>query len=507
MTRPPTASPAGKHAEPAEPVKVPPTSAAKASPGSGAAPLLFTVDDDASLLRVMEHHLVTEGYRVEKFRRPEEALAKLESSKPALVLTDLRMPGMNGVELVREVRRRLPDAFVIVLTGFPSVESAVEAMREGAFDFIQKPVQRDPLLRSVAKALELRRLAEENRRLRHWVDGYLSFEGLVAQAPSMQRLLAQARQVASSQAPILLLGETGSGKEVLARALHHASPRGDGPFIAINCAAIPADLLESELFGHAKGAFTGAVTDKTGRIQAAEGGTLFLDEIGDLPLALQPKLLRVLQERTVEPVGKNQGTPVDFRLICATHRDLAARVAQGQFREDLFYRLNVVPLKLPPLRERRADIPALFLRLCHKACELEGRPSMDVEPALLEKLAQRDWPGNVRELENAAKRLVALCPDSVLRVEALKYAGLDDDGEGSGAGATEGSPRAKRTGATPLPPGSELPEGHLDLEAWTDDLILRALAKHGGNQSATARYLGVSRNTLVYRMEKRGLRG
>jgi DNA-binding NtrC family response regulator len=322
----------------------------------------------------------------------------------------------------------------------------------------------------------------------------------------MQKLLAQARRVASSQAPVLFLGETGSGKEVLARALHQASTRAQGPFIAINCAAIPAELLESELFGHAKGAFTGAVTDKPGRIQAAEGGTLFLDEIGDLPLALQPKLLRVLQEKTIEPVGKNQSIPVDFRLICATHHDLRARVAAGQFREDLYYRLNVLPLQIPPLRERRADIPALFLRLCQKACELEGRVAIDVEPALLDRLAQMDWPGNVRELENAAKRLVALCSDTVLKVEALMNAGLEAEEDSDGRVVPSiGHPMGHRISLS-MGAESPLPEGHLDLEAWIDDLVLRALEKHEGNQSATARYLGVSRNTLVYRLEKRGLR-
>lgn len=450
---------------------------------------ILIVDDDAPLLRVLEHHLAGEGYQVEKESRPQAALDRLGIIRPHILLTDLRMPGLTGHEMLARVREKSPDTLVIMLTGFPTVEDAVNAMRAGAHDFIQKPVDREHLLRVVRKAVDLLDLRHENRRLRSLVEDFLGFDTMVGQSAAMQKIYVQARQVAASSANVMLLGETGTGKEVLARAIHRASPRGDKPFIAVNCAAIPGELLESELFGHVKGAFTGAIADRIGRFQAAEGGTLFLDEIGDLPPSLQPKLLRVIQERTIEPVGSRDSLPIDFRLISATHRDLKARVGEGLFREDLYYRLNVVPIVLPPLVDRKEDIAPLFMRFLKMEGDKEGRTPLETDPEVLQCLARYRWPGNVRELENLARRLVALNMSGRISLADLP--------------PPYGAAAEARVASSDLL--SELPEDGLDLEEWTDGVILKALEKNNWNQSRTARYLKISRNSLLYRMDKRGL--
>ncbi len=454
---------------------------------------ILIVDDDVTLLRVLEHHLTAEGYQVEKENRPEAALKRIEAFHPHILLTDLRMPGLTGHDVLAHVREKSPETLVIMLTGFPTVEDAVKAMRSGAYDFIQKPVDREHLLRVVRKAADILDLRRENLQLRNLVENFLGFDNMVGHSPGMQKVYAQARQVAASSASIILLGETGTGKELLARAIHRASPRRDKPFVAVNCAAIPSELLESELFGHVKGAFTGAISDRIGRFQAAEGGTLFLDEIGDLPQSLQAKLLRVIQERVVEPIGSRQPLPVDFKLISATHRDLKKRVEEGLFREDLYYRLHVVPIVIPPLRDRKEDIAPLFMRFLKLEADKEGRTPLVTDPEVLKCLEQFTWPGNVRELENLARRMVALNTSGKLSLEDLSPPYCD----------VLESPATSPAFSPGLLP--ELPEKGLDLEAWVDGLVLKALEKHQWNQSRTARYLNITRNTLLYRMDKRRL--
>jgi DNA-binding NtrC family response regulator len=471
---------------------------------------ILIVDDDPSLARVLEHHLQEAGYQVSKCLNSVEGLERLDREKPDILFSDLRMPGLNGHELLQQAKAKHSELLVIMLTGFPTLNDAIEAMRHGAYDFLQKPVDRGQLLRVVGKAADLIALRRENERLRSLVDTYAGFGGLVGEAPQLRRVIAQAKQVAESQAPVLVLGETGTGKELLAKAIHSSSPRHAAPFIAINCSAIPAELMESELFGHMKGAFTGAIQNRPGRIQAAAGGTLFLDEVGDLPLSLQPKLLRVLQEKQVEPIGSHRGISVDFRLIAATHRDLAAMVQAGTFREDLYYRLNVIPLTLPPLRERREDIPLLFMRLLKRECEREGRLPPQVTPELLQALTRAEWPGNVRELENLARRLLALNHGTTLTLTDWKETenAFHATGPLTSSRIGAGFPQ-KKEGRPVLDvdslPDFDLPESGLDLEGLNDAVVVKALQMHQSNQSATARYLGISRNSLIYRMEKRGL--
>ena len=448
---------------------------------------IFVVDDDASLCKVVVHQLSQEGYSVSHETDPLAARAKISRDRPTIVISDLRMPGLSGHDILAHCRAESPETAVIVMTGYPTVDDAVEAMRVGAFDFLQKPVDRPQLLRVLDKACEMLDLRRENSLLRTMVDNYLGLDQMVGQSPAMQKVYTQARQIAQSSANLIIIGETGTGKELLAKSIHRLGPRVNKPFEAINCAAIPADLLESELFGHVKGSFTGATADRDGRILASAGGTLFLDEIGDLPSSLQPKLLRVLQEKVVEPIGSRHAIPVDFRLICATHRDLPAMVKDGSFREDLFYRIQVVPLELPPLRERREDIALLFMRFLRDESNREKRQPLEVDPMVLREISAQDWPGNVRELENLARRIFAL--------NATGKVGLDDlPWKTSGLGRSND-----------LLLSGSLPEEGFDLEEWTDQLILKALAKNEGNKSRTARYLGISRNTLQYRMEKHGL--
>ena len=448
---------------------------------------IFVVDDDASLCKVIVHQLSQEGYSVSHDTDPIAARTHITAERPTIVISDLRMPGLSGHDILAHCRADSPATAVIVMTGYPTVDDAVEAMRVGAFDILQKPVDRPQLLRVIDKACEMLELRRENSFLRTIVDNYLGLDQMVGQSPAMQKVYAEARQVAQSSANLVIFGETGTGKELLAKSIHRLGPRVNKPFEAINCAAIPADLLESELFGHVKGSFAGATEDRSGRILASAGGTLFLDEIGDLPPSLQPKLLRVLQEKVVEPIGARQAIPVDFRLICATHRDLLSMVKDGLFREDLFYRIQVVPIELPPLRARREDIALLFMRFLRDESTREKRQPLEVDPLVLREITAQEWPGNVRELENLARRLFALNVTGKVGLEDLPW-------KASGQGKPSESMLC-----------GCLPEEGFDLEYWTDQVILKALAKNEGNKSRTARYLGISRNTLQYRMEKHGL--
>ncbi|UCV05843.1 sigma 54-interacting transcriptional regulator [Dechloromonas denitrificans] len=398
---------------------------------------ILVVDDDEDILRLLSMRLRARGFRVSGAGSAEEALARLAVDPPRIVISDVRLPGRDGLALYEEIRATRPSLPVILLTAHGSIPDAVDATSRGVFGYLTKPFDSQILLGKIDQALQLSAPAlpvdasvgsGAGSRSEDWQDG------IVFRSSQMAELMAEARMVAASEASVLIRGESGTGKEVLARAIHRASPRGKGPFIAINCGAIPEQLLESELFGHVKGAFTGAGNNRVGLIQAANGGTLFLDEIGDMPLSLQVKLLRVLQERVVRPVGATHSEPVDVRLLSATHRDLDAAMAQGQFREDLYYRLDVVSLTLPRLEERREDIPLLAAHFVQLIAAKYGKSITGFAPDALEALATAAWPGNVRQLYNVVEQSCALTSTPLiplslaqraLRVpamEALSYA-------------------------------------------------------------------------------------
>lgn len=368
---------------------------------------ILLVDDDVSLLRLLGMRLESRGYRLTTAESGREALRSLEVNRPDLVITDLRMDEMDGLMLFREVQRAAPGLPVILLTAHGSIPDAVAATREGVFSFLTKPVDRDELFAAIEDAL-----AQAPGGV---TDGDEAWRAeIITHSPEMERLLEQARMVAASDVSVLVSGPSGSGKELMARAIHRASPRAEKPFVAINCGALPEQLLESELFGHAKGAFTGAISEHRGLFQAADGGTLFLDEIGDMPLPLQVKLLRALQERHVRPLGSTAQVPVDVRIISATHRDLDRAMGEGEFREDLYYRLNVVNLRLPSLKERPEDVPLLAKHLVVQAAERHKPFVKGFSPEALKLLAASAWPGNVRQLVNVVEQCVALTGTAII---------------------------------------------------------------------------------------------
>ena len=396
-----------------------------------------------------------------------------------LVITDLKMPGADGMEVLRSIKQRSPEVPVVVITAFGDIATAVQAMKEGAYDFLPKPCERDHFKLVVKKALEHFRLKREVQDLRQQLAG--GPPELVFQSRAMEKVVALADKVAAYEATVLILGESGTGKELLARRIHHQSPRAKGPFVAINCGAIPRDLLESELFGYRKGAFTGADRDKKGRFELANGGTIFLDEIGELPLELQVKLLRVLQERTIDVLGAEGPRPVDVRIIAATNRDLEKMVKEGAFREDLYFRLNVFPIRIPPLRQRPEDIPVLmrhFLKVYGP-----GR-RWRISPAVMNRLKGLSWRGNVRELENICQRMVLLAEGEEITEELLDY--LDLEAPMSNLAST----------------GISLPPEGISLLDIEKEVIIKALEMNNYNQSQTARFLRIPRHVLLYRIEK-----
>nr|WP_267955378.1 two-component system response regulator GlrR [Halomonas ethanolica] len=376
-------------------------SAARTSGAKASTAHVLLVDDDISLLRLLGMRLESRGYRVTTAESGPEALRKLEAERPDIVLSDLRMDEMDGMALFQAIQREVPGLPVIILTAHGSIPDAVNATQQGVFSFLTKPVDRDQLFSAIEEALA-HTPAGSSAESENWR------ASIITRSPEMERVLEQARMVASSDVSVLITGPSGSGKELLARAIHDASPRASKPFVAINCGALPEQLLESELFGHAKGAFTGAVSDHKGLFQAAEGGTLFLDEIGDMPLPLQVKLLRALQERQIRPLGSTQSIPVNVRILSATHRDLSQAMHQGEFREDFFYRLNVVNLKLPALKDRAEDVPLLARHLVALAAERHKPFVKGFSPEALNLLATSAWPGNVRQLVNVVEQCVAL---------------------------------------------------------------------------------------------------
>ena len=446
---------------------------------------ILVVDDDSSLRRVMKMQLEEAGYDVSLASDGDEAWNRLLHLGPDLVITDLRMP-TTGLELLKRIGREGLQTTVIVVTAFGTVETAVEAMKMGAYDYVTKPLGFEALLLVVQRAMERQNLIEQVRTLRSALDQRYGFEGIVGHSKSFLHILEQAARVAPRDTTVLIQGETGTGKELLARAVHHNSPRRNQSFVAINCGAIPKDLVESELFGYTRGAFTGAHANKPGRIEAADGGTLFLDEIGELPLDSQVKLLRVLQEGEIPKIGANAPIKVNIRIIAATHRNLSAMVEDGTFREDLYYRLAIVPLRIPPLRERRDDIPELIDVLFQRAKERHGITNVSLSPTVRKRLTAYRWPGNVRQIENVLERLLVLSPSNIITEVDLP----------------EELPQSPTLTPALWP---ELPEEGSSLEAIERELIRRALEKFDGNQTQAARFLDISRRTLIYRMEKHGL--
>jgi two-component system response regulator GlrR len=383
---------------------------------------ILLVDDDPDLLKLISLRLTSAGYRVRTADSGETALATIAVERPATVVTDLRMPGIDGLQLFQAIHRQHPALPVIILTAHGTIPDAVSATQRGVFGYLTKPFDSQELLQKVAAALK----ASGGEPAGGDTAAGVWRAGIITRSPRMEDLLRQAKLVADSDASVLIFGESGTGKELLARAIHRASRRHDQPFVAVNCGAIPSDLLESELFGHARGAFTGAIQAHKGLFQAADGGTLFLDEIGDMPLPLQVKLLRVLQEGEVRPVGSTQAIPVDVRVISATHRDLDSQREQGLFREDLFYRLNVVSLKLPSLAERREDIPLLAAHILQRLGERYRKPASTLAPDAMALLVAAPWPGNVRQLLNLLEQAVALTTTPVIPA-TLVQAALKED--------------------------------------------------------------------------------
>jgi two-component system NtrC family response regulator len=449
--------------------------------------LILVVDDDSSLRRVMKMQLEEAGYDVALAADGGEAREIIDRKHPKLVITDLRMPVSDGMDLLRYVREERLETTVIIITAFATVETAVQAMKAGAYDYVTKPIDYDALVLAVHRAMERQNLLEEVRNLRAALDQKYGFENIVGHSKALLRVLEMASRVAQHDSTVLIRGETGTGKELLARAIHHNSRRRAKPFVTINCGAIPKELLESELFGYTRGAFSGAYAPKAGKIEMAGGGTLFLDEVGELPLDMQVKLLRLLQHGEVDKIGATGTAVVDVRVIAATNRDLQAMIEDGAFREDLYYRLAVVPLVLPPLRERREDIPELVQHLFRKMKERHGLPALRLSSAVNSALARYGWPGNVRELENVIERMVVLASgDEVTAADLPEEIGASK--------AASGGPFLL-----------DLPEQGVSLEAVERDLLLRALEKFNWNQTQAARYLDISRRTLIYRMEKHGL--
>jgi two-component system response regulator HydG len=436
---------------------------------------ILAVEDDAEMLDLLTEHLTAEGYRVVAARQGAEALSRLKTEPFDVVLTDLRMPDVDGMEILRAARALQPDVPVILITAFGSIQTAIQAIREGAYDYAAKPFALEEVSLLVNKALEDRRLREENRRLREEVAGRYQLDNLLGASAVMQAVFALIRQAAPGDANVLIMGETGTGKELVAKAFHYNSPRAGRPFIPVNCAAVPAGLLESELFGHVKGAFTGAVGSRRGLFREAEGGTLFLDEIADMAPELQAKLLRAIEDRVVRPVGSDDAVPVNIRLVAATNKDLVSRIHDGRFREDLYYRLAVIPIPLPPLRERREDIPLLaehFLRRAVAALDKEVRGfTTEAMAALL----RHPWPGNVRELENVVERAVTLTRAEVVPADALL---LD---------------------VSLAPPPSAVFAQMVrrpTLDQLTAEYVALVLQESGGDKARAAEILGVSKRTL-----------
>jgi DNA-binding NtrC family response regulator len=442
---------------------------------------ILVTEDDQVQRDIIADILLKDGYDVSVAPSASEALEALEADAYSLLLTDLRMPEMDGLDLLREAKRRRPDLDVVLMTAHATVKTAITALREGASDYLEKPFDRDELLIVVNRVFEQRGLREENRQLRQLVSDSSSLGNIIGESAAMRAVFDVVRRAVPLQTTVLIVGESGTGKELVARHIHFTGPRKHKPFIVVNCAAIPDTLVESELFGHEKGAFTGAEKSREGKFEIAHGGTIFLDEIGDMEMTSQAKLLRVLQDGVVERVGGAKPRPVDVRVIAATNRDLRVLVGEGAFREDLFYRLDVLNLKLPPLRDRIEDLPVLVRHFRESIAARIGKPAPEISADVLERMRRYRWPGNVRELENTLEQLFILTDAPVIRPEHLPE---------------------KLREAEPAPTGFNLPSGGIVLEDLEQDLIRQALHRSGGRIKDAAELLGLSYKTLQYRLKK-----
>ena len=442
---------------------------------------ILLIDDDQSLRRVTEYNLTSKGFDVTTAASGRQGLDAFKTVSPDLVVTDVKLGDLNGLDLLTKIKKETPDIPVIIMTAFGSIEMAVKAMHKGAFTFITKPFDRDTLILSCKKALELRGLRSKTKLLANEINRLTGTAGIVSASSVMKELLDTASRAANSEATVLISGESGTGKEVLARLIHQNSPRSNGPMVTVNCAAIPTGVIESELFGHVKGAFTGAIKDRKGHFQTASGGTLFLDEIGELTTDIQVKLLRAIQEKEVMPVGAELTKKVDIRIIAATNLDLQKRISQGDFREDLYYRLSVIPLFIPPLRERTEDIPALVKHFLKK---FDAPRDVVFSARALDLMKTYPWPGNIREIQNIVERCIILRKKRVIALEDLQLI-------------------VHKPSTTLLDP--VIPDQGISLEEIEKSYVLKALEKAGQNRSEAARLLKIPRHVLLYRLEKYGL--
>jgi DNA-binding NtrC family response regulator len=455
---------------------------------NSAACRVLVVDDSPLELQLVSEGLEREGFTVDRATCGREAISHAERNRYEVVVTDLMMPEIDGMGLLTHFAEKSPETAVIVLTGYGTIETAVEAMRKGAFDYLTKPAKLAEIILIVRRAQELMALKAENLLLRSQLQDRYRFDNIVGQSLPMQELYRMIQRVARTDSTVLIMGESGTGKELIANALHFSSPRRDRPFVPINCGAIPEELMESELFGHERGAFTGALRERKGRFEVAHTGTVFLDEIGEMSPKLQVKLLRVLQERKFERVGSSRTIEVDVRVIAATNQDLEQAVAAGKFRQDLYYRLNVIPFHVPPLRERDGDVALLIYYFLQQHCQKKDLPLKKISKAALTALQYYDWPGNVRELENVMERLVILTDGDEIQVDDLP-------------------PRMREIKPADAPPMVAIGHEGIDLKQTMDDLethlILEALKKAGGVKNQAAKYLGLNRTTLIEKMKKR----
>jgi DNA-binding NtrC family response regulator len=453
---------------------------------------ILVVDDEEVVCQSCHRVLSEEGYEVDTSQDPQAGLSTAEQHPYDVVLVDLKMPVISGMEFLRRIKAVRPETEVVMMTGYAEISTAVEAIKLGAFDYVPKPLSPDQLAVSVGKALATKEILSENRYLRHQLQTRYKFENIVGGGKNMQEVYELIGRVSATNVTVLIRGESGTGKELIARAIHFNSPRKNMRFVAVDCCTLHDTLLESELFGHARGAFTGAISAKKGLFEVADGGTLFLDEIGNTSLVLQAKLLRVLQERTFTPVGDTQERKTDVRLIAATNSDLETMVAEGSFREELFYRLNIVPVRVPPLRERREDVPALAVHFLEKFREETGRDVSEISPEALSLLVDYDWPGNVRELENAVQRAVVLAPDRRIAVDQLP-----PEIRGRSLGLTVSVPRT----------ADELKQRKKELreksvEEVERQFVLEALKRSAGNVSHAAADVGMQRPNFQALMRK-----
>jgi DNA-binding NtrC family response regulator len=441
---------------------------------------ILIVEDEETLRESIRRIFTKEGYAVDGAESAEKALSLLETSVYDVIISDIILPGMDGIEMLTRIREQIPDQIFIVVTAYASLDTSVKALRAGAYDYIMKPIIHEEIKQIVRNALRQKSLQSENVLLKREIGKDYDFSSIIGETPSLKAILEEVRKITDTKSTVLLLGETGTGKELFARVIHHNSTRRDMPFVPINCSAIPETLLETELFGHVRGAFTGAVATKKGILEEAEGGTVFLDEIGDMSLALQAKLLRVIEDQVIRPVGSTKGTKVDIRLVSATNKDLKAAVRAGTFREDLYYRINVIALQIPPLRERKEDIEALVRYYLGRYSDDLGKPAKDISPQALDVLMNYEWAGNVRELQNVIERAILISDGDLIRPEHLP-SGIKDKASFH----------------------HQAFDQKLSIEDYTKAFILRYQLEY--NEQQLADMLGITRKSLWEKRKKWGI--